>query len=90
MQLKPHAPLAHAGDPFAGAVHALPQLWQFDGSELVFTHDVPQTVSPPQLSPHAPLVQNGFDGSMALHDLPQVPQLLPSDWRLTQTPLQGV
>jgi hypothetical protein len=70
-QVKPQWPDAQVATPFAGALQAVPQSPQCDGSLLTSTHDPPQFVSGrAQWLAHLPAEQTWF----AAHAVSHVPQ----------------
>ena len=83
LQEKPQLPPEHVATAESGALHALPQLPQLVGSDLVSTHAPWQSFPESQLAVHAPPEQLPLpfvgDGQLLLHE----PQLAASAPRST-------
>jgi hypothetical protein len=90
LQTKPQAPLVQTGLAFAGAVQTVAQPPQLCTSVCSLTQAPLQGEKPAlQATPHVPPEQVGWAlATFVVHDLPHVPQLLGSDVRLIQLPLQ--
>lgn len=89
LQLKPHWPLIHVGDAFAGALHTVPHPPQFEASVCVLTHALPHLLKP-ALHPksHWPALQIGYPFGGGEQTVPQPPQLEVETCVSTHEPLQ--